>query len=146
MHLVIIQHGLWGYPSNTAYLSRLLKERLGSMYYILNSDVNSGNLTYDGIDVCGDRLFQLVMYTFGLLSSTGSSVTALSMIGYSMGGLITRYVAGKLYAEGHFTHIAPVNFITIATPHLGAWRMPSSWYNRSVSRNLARDGLAGLRC
>ncbi|EFJ53038.1 hypothetical protein VOLCADRAFT_85900 [Volvox carteri f. nagariensis] len=55
------------------------------------------------------------------------------MIGYSMGGLIIRYVAGKLYAEGVFSRIRAVNFITVATPHLGAWRMPSSWYNRAFN-------------
>ncbi|GLC34078.1 hypothetical protein PLESTM_000150600 [Pleodorina starrii] len=133
MHLVVIQHGLWGFPANTAHLSLLLRERLGHGYFILNSDVNSGNLTYDGIDVCGDRLFALIQKTIASIAATGTSVSAISLIGYSMGGLVIRYVAGKLYAEGVFTHIVPVNFITVATPHLGAWRMPSSWYNRAFN-------------
>jgi hypothetical protein len=130
MHLVVVQHGLWGYPANTAHLSLLLRERLGKDYFILNSDVNNGNLTYDGIDVCGDRLHALILTTTESLSKAGSSVHAISLIGYSMGGLVTRYVAGKLFAEGFFNRVAPINFITVATPHLGAWRMPSSWYNR----------------
>ncbi|GIL78881.1 hypothetical protein Vretimale_124 [Volvox reticuliferus] len=133
MHLVVVQHGLWGYPANTAYLSLLLRERLGHGYFVLNSDVNSGNLTYDGIDVCGDRLYALVQKTMQSLTTAGSPVSAISMIGYSMGGLILRYVAGKLYAEGVFDSITPVNFITVATPHLGAWRMPSNWFNRAFN-------------
>lgn len=38
----------------------------------------------------------------------------LSMIGYSMGGLMNRYTAGKLFAEGVFDEggVTPVNFIT----------------------------------
>ncbi|GLI66034.1 hypothetical protein VaNZ11_009741 [Volvox africanus] len=133
MHLVVVQHGLWGYPANTAYLSLLLRERLGHSYFVLNSDVNSGNLTYDGIDVCGDRLYALIQKTMQSLASAGSPVSAISMIGYSMGGLILRYVAGKLYAEGLLNRIIPMNFITVATPHLGAWKMPSSWYNRAFN-------------
>ncbi|GFR42453.1 hypothetical protein Agub_g3360 [Astrephomene gubernaculifera] len=133
MHLVVIQHGLWGQPANTAYLATLLRERLGDDYDIINSDVNCGNLTYDGVDVCGDRLHELIVARLEALAAKSKPAHAISMIGYSMGGLVTRYVAGKLYAEGRFATITPVNFITVATPHLGAWRMPSTWYNRAFN-------------
>jgi hypothetical protein len=33
-----------------------------------------------------------------------------------------RYAAGKLYVAGLFEEVAPVNFITIATPHLGSFK------------------------
>ena len=36
-----------------------------------------------------------------------------------LGGLISRYVIGLLYARGVFEKMQPVNFTTFATPHLG---------------------------
>jgi hypothetical protein len=42
-----------------------------------------------------------------------------------MGGLVTRYIVGKMLHERMFApegKLTPVNFITIATPHLGAYR------------------------
>ncbi|PNG99962.1 hypothetical protein TSOC_014241, partial [Tetrabaena socialis] len=93
------------------------------------------NLTYDGVDICGDRLHALVRRTLDSLAAEGRPVRQLSFVGYSMGGLITRYVAGKLFAEGLFDagRVVPLNFVTIATPHLGAWRMPSTWLNRAFN-------------
>ncbi|KAG2447611.1 hypothetical protein HYH02_007531 [Chlamydomonas schloesseri] len=69
------------------------------------------------------------------LAKQGKPVTRLSMIGYSMGGLMNRYTAGKLYAEGVFDEggVTPVNFITVATPHLGAWRLPVNLLNRAFN-------------
>ncbi|KAG2490544.1 hypothetical protein HYH03_010938 [Edaphochlamys debaryana] len=139
MHLIVIQHGLWGAPPNTAYLASLLAKELGDDYHILNSDVNVGNDTYDGIDVCGDRLHALVLKTIDTLNAQdGKRVHAISFVGYSLGGLINRWVAGKLLAEGVFDRagpdaIRPVNFLTVATPHLGAWRQPINWYNRAFN-------------
>ncbi|KXZ51765.1 hypothetical protein GPECTOR_11g209 [Gonium pectorale] len=133
MHLIVVQHGLWGMPANTAYLCDLLCNQLGPGYHVLNSNVNSGNLTYDGIDLCGDRLHALVLDTIKALAAQQTPVTAISLIGYSMGGLVTRYLAGKLFAEGLFDTVTPINFITIATPHLGSWRMPTTWLNRAFN-------------
>ncbi len=96
MHLVVVQHGLWGNHGNTKYLADLLHSQLGDGYIILNSHVSNGNLTYDGIDVCGDRLHVLILETVEQLASKGTPVHAISLVGYSMGGLIQRYVAGKL--------------------------------------------------
>ncbi|EEB87657.1 hypothetical protein MPER_14929, partial [Moniliophthora perniciosa FA553] len=36
-----------------------------------------------------------------------------------LGGLVSRYVVGILYQKGFFKTVTPVNFNTIATPHLG---------------------------
>ncbi|PNW73017.1 hypothetical protein CHLRE_14g615600v5 [Chlamydomonas reinhardtii] len=69
------------------------------------------------------------------LAKDGKPVMRLSMIGYSMGGLMNRYTAGKLFAEGVFDEggVTPVNFITVATPHLGAWRLPVNLINRAFN-------------
>ena len=42
--------------------------------------------------------------------------------GYSLGGVIIRFAAGKLYVEGLFEDVQPMNLITIASPHLGSFR------------------------
>jgi len=85
------------------------------------------------------------------------NVDRFSIIGYSMGGLIARYVVGKLYERGYFDKMQPLvrpaalgasgqtrpahchdhagllvphqNFITVATPHLGIVRPETSWFN-----------------
>lgn len=43
----------------------------------------------------------------------------ISFIGASFGGLLARYVIGKLILNGIFNFIMPINYISLATPHLG---------------------------
>lgn len=52
-------------------------------------------------------------------------VTKLSVVGYSLGGLVSRYLVGILHQRKFFDKIAPVNFVTVATPHIGLVRFPS---------------------
>jgi dienelactone hydrolase len=117
---------------------------------VVNSDVNELYATYEGVDSCGERLVTLITDTCRELQASGrGTVTHLSLIGYSMGGLMTRYAVGRLVcdgiievpgAPGRSTHaqreaqaqatsprggwrgkLQPVCFVTIATPHLGCW-------------------------
>lgn len=60
----------------------------------------------------------------------------ISFISHSVGGLVARYAIGKLYkpptegsreellaneeSKGSIAGLEPVNFITVATPHLGS--------------------------
>jgi hypothetical protein len=46
-------------------------------------------------------------------------VTKISIVGYSLGGLISRFAIGILYHQGLFEHVEPVNFTTFCTPHVG---------------------------
>ncbi|GIL71278.1 hypothetical protein Vretimale_2862 [Volvox reticuliferus] len=126
MHLVVLQHGVRGAPINTKYLTNLLSERLGNTGFVYNFSGNVKFATYDGIDICGERLFQGVKSAHDNLVHQGTPPTHISFIGYCLGGLIARYVAGRLFSEGYFDHVTPLNFITIATPHLGSWRQPTS--------------------
>ena len=86
-------------------------------------------------------------------------VTHLSLLAYSLGGPITRYAAGKLEHEGAFLHSSPpepevdsrwpqqglatagrqrrfipLNFVTVATPHLGAWKYPDGWIAKAFNK------------
>lgn len=80
------------------------------------------------------------------LESSERKVTKFSVTGYSLGGLVGRYLLGLvlpctvslairadcfsyacsiLYQRGFFETVTPVNFHSIATPHLGLPRVPS---------------------
>ncbi|KAF8056457.1 LPL1 [Scenedesmus sp. PABB004] len=159
IHLVVLQHGLWGSPDNVGRLHDWLAQHLpgargssggadpaapAEQWRLLNSDVNAGRATYDGVDVCGVRLAGLVQEAVAALAGQGARVTKLSLIGYSLGGLIARYAAGKLYVAGLFDSVEPVNFITIATPHLGSFKDPTSvwarFFNSQVPIIASRTG------
>lgn len=59
VHLIVMQHGLWGHPDNLKALEGLVLKHadncgdLACPVRTINSHVNFEVLTYDGIDVCG---------------------------------------------------------------------------------------------
>jgi hypothetical protein len=61
------------------------------------------------------------------LGRDGYRITKISVVGYSLGGLVARYAIGLLYHKGYFEKIKPMTFTTFATPHLGV-RTPSKGY------------------
>ena len=70
-------------------------------------------------------------------------MTRFSVTGYSMGGLIARYLLGILHARHFFDTIAPANFTTFATPHVGIPRYPgfvSSMFSKFGPRMLSKSG------
>lgn len=78
--------------------------------------------------MCGERLAAFVQRTTGELDEAPDAqgrprkVTCVSLIGYSLGGLMARYAAGRLLADGYFDRVRPRNLVTVATPHLGSFR------------------------
>ncbi|KKK15750.1 hypothetical protein P175DRAFT_0435146 [Aspergillus ochraceoroseus IBT 24754] len=120
-HLCVLVHGLWGNPSHMDFIAASLRERYDEDHlHILASDRNNGNLTYDGIEVCGERLAHEIEETLETFGDQGQKIRKLSVVGYSLGGLISRYALGLLYARGWLDRLEPVNFTTFASPHLGA--------------------------
>lgn len=102
---------------------------------------NSGTFTYDGIETGAERVTQEIE---ACLKDLGTTIQKLSIIGYSLGGLVARYAIGLLYSRGWFDKIQPVNFTTFATPHLGV-RTPlhgyhSRLWNAFGSRTLSKSG------
>lgn len=65
------------------------------------------------------------------LIQAGTPIAKLSIVGYSLGGLIARYAIGLLYSKGWFEKIKPINFTTFATPHLGV-RTPLRGYHSQL--------------
>jgi hypothetical protein len=52
--------------------------------------VNERRRTHEGIDTCGDRLAQLILGRTAQLKLDGHRVAKVSLIGYSLGGLMCR--------------------------------------------------------
>lgn len=57
--------------------------------------------------------------TMEALEADGRKITKLSIVGYSLGGLIARYAIGLLNSRGWLDKVQPVNFTTFASPHVG---------------------------
>ena len=103
-----------------SYVVSALRERHSEEnLHILSAKTNSDTFTYDGIDLGGERVTQEIESYIRDLEKNGSHVKKLSVVGYSLGGLVARYAIGLLYSNGWFDEIQPVNFTTFATPHLG---------------------------
>lgn len=81
---------------------------------------HSGYKTYDGIDVNGKRVSDEILAETLRLESLGHNVTKFSLIGYSMGGLVSRYAIGILYRHKYFESVQPIHFVTFCTPHVGS--------------------------
>lgn len=80
---------------------------------------NAGSFTYDGIELGGERVTQEIEDKLEELARHGTMIKKLSIVGYSLGGLVARYAIGLLYHKGWFEKLEPVNFTTFASPHLG---------------------------
>ena len=146
-HLVVFIHGLWGKPIHLDHLRSTLASTHGNRnLHLLLPKSNADYNTYDGIEVGAERITDEIESTIHNLSSSSSSarVTKISIVGYSLGGLIARYVVGLLYQNGIFDTITPINFTTFATPHLGV-RTPSLGYRSRIwntigARTLSTSG------
>ena len=115
IHLVVLIHGLEGFNTDFQYLACKLRERFSGRVKTLSPDCNHGR-TGDGIMNGAKRILECIE-----IEIKKSSVVYLSLIGHSLGGLYARCVAGLLNQKGLFqSRLIPLNFITLATPHLGS--------------------------
>ncbi|CAK5274045.1 unnamed protein product, partial [Mycena citricolor] len=123
-HLLVLVHGMWGNPNHLAELHRIITETHPELH-VLVSKTNSEENTYDGIDLGAERVAQEIYDEVAKLDADGRKVNQFSITGYSLGGLVSRYVIGILRQRSFFDHIAPINFNTFATPHIGLVRYAS---------------------
>ncbi len=151
---------------------------------VLNTVSNAWVNTYDGVDLCAERVareikmavkrirsvkpastgqggdedkkdVELAQHLFPSAStstSNGAEITKFSIVGYSLGGLIARYVVGLLHAQSFFsskksssstTPIRPCSFYTFATPHVGMPPAQSAFGHLASfigGRTLSRSG------
>ncbi|KAL4425732.1 hypothetical protein ABPG75_009748 [Micractinium tetrahymenae] len=111
-------HGLFGTRDNWKAISGLLAEHLdpdATLLFI--SHCNERQKTFEGIDVCGERLAAEIR----AVVAQHPGLARISILGHSMGGLLSRYAAGRLYdpGSGRMAGLAPCHFVAMATPHLG---------------------------
>lgn len=100
------------------YLTKTLQSHpKSSSLHVLVPTSNTGHFTYDGIETCAERATDEIQKY--IASPAGASLKKISVIGYSLGGLVARYCVGLLFAAGIFDRIQPLNFTTFATPHVG---------------------------
>lgn len=136
---------LWGTPQHMSYIASALRDKHSEdKLHILVAETNSNTFTYDGIEVGAERVTQEVETYIKDLEKGGGYIKKLSVVGYSLGGLVARYAIGLLYSNGWFKRIEPVNFTTFATPHLGV-RTPllgvhNRVWNMLGSRTLSVSG------
>lgn len=76
--------------------------------HILVAKRNSGSFTYDGIELGGERVCQEIEEEIEKLAKNGQEIKKLSLVGYSLGGLIARYACGLLYSKGFFEKVKPM--------------------------------------
>ncbi|KAH6765299.1 Hydrolase-like protein family [Perilla frutescens var. hirtella] len=133
-HLLVLVHGILASPSDWTYFNVELKRRLGKKFVIYASSCNMYTKTFTGIEGAGKRLadevIQVVDKTEGLKK--------ISFLAHSLGGLFSRYAIAVLYTpngsyqsddvagsplgssnKGLIAGLEAINFITLATPHLG---------------------------
>ncbi|KAK0579682.1 hypothetical protein LWI29_029773 [Acer saccharum] len=141
-HLLVLVHGIMASQSDWTYVEAELKRRLGRNFLIYASSCNSYTKTFTGVDGAGKRLADEVMQ---VVKKT-ESLKRISFLAHSLGGLFARYAVAVLYSptaldsgepvdlsnskmadsqtacssrRGTIAGLEPVNFITLATPHLG---------------------------
>ncbi|KAL5716083.1 hypothetical protein ACHQM5_017818 [Ranunculus cassubicifolius] len=142
-HLLVLVHGILASPNDWIYVEAELKRRLGSKFLIYASSSNTYTKTFGGIDGAGRRLAEEVKQ---VVQKT-ESLKRVSFLAHSLGGLFARYAVALLYSSdasvdvqteehtsssdqnqenstcssvhGTIAGLDPINFITLATPHLG---------------------------
>ncbi|KAK6064730.1 hypothetical protein SCUP515_11612 [Seiridium cupressi] len=129
-HLCVLVHGLWGNPNHMRSVAKALRnEHPADKLYLLVAKRNTGSFTYDGVERGGERVCAEIEEELESIKSKGGKITKLSIVGYSLGGLVARYAVGLLGAKGILDEVEPTNFTTFASPHLGVRTPSRGWHN-----------------
>ncbi|XP_061993044.1 uncharacterized protein LOC133710919 [Rosa rugosa] len=146
-HLVVMVNGIIGSASDWRYAADQFVKKLPDKVIVHRSECNSSRLTFDGVDLMGERLAEEVLAVI----RKRSEVRKISFVAHSLGGLVARYAIGRLYEpfpkpepsgdngnclieantnnltqsldqphQGTIAGLQAMNFITVATPHLGS--------------------------
>ncbi|GAB4853596.1 hypothetical protein Ancab_017787 [Ancistrocladus abbreviatus] len=135
-HLVVMVHGLVGSASDWKFTAEEFAKRLPDTVIVHCSECNAARLTFDGVDLMGERLANEVL----TVVRRWPGLQKISFVAHSLGGLVARYAIGRLYEppregncfkensghviqslqESRIAGLEPINFITFATPHLGS--------------------------
>ncbi|CAA6669833.1 unnamed protein product [Spirodela intermedia] len=134
-HLVVMVHGILGSEDDWKFAADQFTMNLQDKVTVHCSRCNVRQRSLDGVDVMGERLAEEV----NSLIRQRPGFRKISFIAHSVGGLVARYAIGKLYrphgrndhdepsddygdesSTGTIAGLVALNFITVATPHLGS--------------------------
>ena len=113
-HCVVISHGIMGTRHDLDYLASELEKR---GVKVLKSVANERLKSLRGLATGGESLAtEIVQFV-----KANPSLTRLSIVGNSLGGLYARYAMHVLFnvTDGTLAGLKPHRLMTIATPHLG---------------------------
>ena len=125
-HIIFLVHGLellpYAGPSSLSFLAQRLEDTLAEDFVVHNIQCNKHSLwrakTHDGVENGGQRAADEIR---AVVESRKDTLRRISIIGFSLGGLYSRYVVASLYDEKTklVCGLEPTHFITLASPHLG---------------------------
>ncbi|KAJ9539762.1 hypothetical protein OSB04_026268 [Centaurea solstitialis] len=132
-HLVIMVNGILGSSADWKFAAEQFINTIPDKVFIHRSKSNTSIQTLDGVDVMGERLSLEVLEVI----KQKPNLRKISFVAHSVGGLVARYAIGRLYRppkenlKGSSLEdskesmptiggLIPMNFITVATPHLGS--------------------------
>ncbi|XP_078173471.1 putative lipase ROG1 [Carex rostrata] len=117
-HLVVMVHGILGSSGDWQYAANEFVKQLPDKVVVHCSERNRHRLSLHGVDVMGERLAEEVLEVIG----ERPEIQKISFIAHSIGGLVARYAIARLYRPrtGNICGLEPINFIAVATPHLGS--------------------------
>ncbi|KAF5749443.1 Alpha/beta-Hydrolases superfamily protein isoform 1 [Tripterygium wilfordii] len=145
-HLVVMVNGLIGSAADWKFAAEQFVKMLPDKVIVHRSECNSSKLTFDGVDLMGQRLAEEVL----AVVRRRPELKKISFVAHSLGGLVARYAIGVLHEhspnkypsslsgkpltdrpksslqhfdqpyEARISGLEPINFITFATPHLGS--------------------------
>ena len=116
-HLVVLTHGLAGSPDELYFIQKtLIKHYEAEPDLVFKIPCCNHRRTSDGIMNGAARLFEWIRK-----QTSECKYDRISFISHSLGGIYARCAAKLLYDNGLIpSKLKPVNFITLATPHLGS--------------------------
>lgn len=114
VHLIVLVHGLEGARDDLwPYRSTLKRMLQGREVHFLCSRINEGS-TWGDVEMLGKSLLREMD---DHMASLRSSVTRISFIAHSLGGLIVRAAISQ--PEASWLHSRLHTLLTLNTPHLG---------------------------
>ncbi|CAN3504159.1 lipid droplet phospholipase 1 [Diutina catenulata] len=138
-HLFVLIHGLWGSPNHMITIEKCLQNLLPNTtkdkICTLRPSSFSFWKTYDGIVYNAERVIEEILYEIEALKEKEmTTVSKISIVGYSLGGLISRCVIGLLFEMGFFDTVKPIIFTTFATPHVGVEFFKENLFDFTANR------------
>ncbi|PSS34380.1 Lipase [Actinidia chinensis var. chinensis] len=134
-HLVVMVHGIFGSATDWKFAAEQFVRIIPDKVFVHCSERNVAMLTLDGVDVMGERLAGEVLHVI----KQKPRLRRISFVAHSLGGILARYAIGRLFrpprrenaenalpksrvldSKGTIGGLEPMNFITVATPHLGS--------------------------